>query len=77
MANLVHNETVKLRASFLNSCGVASFVGGALIPWIVPIGGSSAPLDSWALYGLSAGGGIGFGFLFHALALAQLRRLRE
>ena len=77
MANLVHNETVKLRASFLNSCGVASFVAGALIPWIVPLNWSAAPLGSWAVYLLGAGGGLGFGFLFHALALAQIRRLRE
>jgi hypothetical protein len=34
MANLVHNEQVKLGATFMNNISVAAFVAGILIPGI-------------------------------------------
>jgi len=32
MANLIHNERVKLIATFCNNAGIASFAAGVLIP---------------------------------------------
>jgi hypothetical protein len=36
MSNLVHNERIKARVSFLNNLGVAAIVTGVIGPLIIP-----------------------------------------
>jgi hypothetical protein len=36
MSNLVHNERIKARVSFLNNLGVAAVVTGVIGPLIIP-----------------------------------------
>ena len=74
MANstLVHNETVKLRATFFNNVAAGTFVAAFLIPGLSHMSGASR---SWAIfYGSS---GVIICVALHLFARWILRGLRQ
>ena len=43
LANTIHNERIKLLASFVNGCGIAVFAVGGLAPVFSSLYGTSGP----------------------------------
>jgi hypothetical protein len=72
MANLVHNERVKLVATLSNNISVASLVGGVALPaWSKPMTGGF--VDNF----LFLMGGVMLCMVFHYYGSWHLRWLRE
>ena len=76
MANLVHNERVKLRATLFNTAAGACIALGVLAPIVAGFYGlGTRPPLFWLLIGaivwLTAAGAL------HAAAVRSLRRLRD
>jgi hypothetical protein len=71
MAHLIHNEQVKLMATFLNNCSVAVVAGGMLVPALI---GRDFNLAEFAF---SAIVGCVVGLIFHMGAFRHLYKLKE
>ena len=76
---LVHNERTKLRATLLNTVGIAMIVIGALTPVAAALYGSAEFARSLPSYFLIVGpiGWILFGLGLHFVADRILGRLQE
>ncbi|MDF3153253.1 hypothetical protein P3C58_14850 [Mesorhizobium sp. XAP10] len=73
MSNLVHNEQVKLGATFFNNLGVAAFATGAIIPIVSLTALGKSDLATW----LPFAGGAGIGVFFHYMGHRALRELKD
>ncbi|MEI8714773.1 hypothetical protein [Mesorhizobium sp. ISC11] len=67
MSNLIHNEQVKLSATFFNSLGVVCFATGVIIPTITVIFSPTKPVFLTYLYAMS------FAFLLAAISHGAAR----
>src|SRR4051812_23898735 len=72
---LVHNERLKVRASFWNSLGIASMIAAGLVP-TVPVAVATANVDWWLklLFSMTA---LIFGLGFRGVAAWILGGLKE
>ena len=74
--NLVHNESVKLLATTLNSVAVASIVTGVVAPTAGFVYGLGQPVQTWRV-GAAVLAWLAVGMGLHLIAQRILRRLRE
>jgi hypothetical protein len=72
MSNLVHNERIKLRATYLNNFAVALVIGAFLIPAL----SFSQLVPMWKIL-TTIGIGAVTSFVIHLLAIYVLKDLRE
>lgn len=78
--HLIHNEKIKLKATWGNNVSVGLALGGFLLPWLKF---SDWPSDAWSWSApvsasvLSILVAWGLSMLFHFLARRHLNRLRE
>jgi len=80
MSNLVHNERVKMMASFYNNLAVGSIISGAIAPMISGAVRGNGSLSTFAIVLLSSVSilsGFGFGHLFLSYGHQTLNNLRE
>ena len=71
MSNLVHNERLKLRATFFSNLGIAAFIACFITPGFFEFAETRTERLIMALLGLFFCG------IFHALATHKLDGLRE
>ena len=71
MGNLVHNERLKLRATFLSNLGIAAFIACFVTPGFFEFAETRIERLIMALIGL------GFCGILHVLATNKLNALRE
>jgi hypothetical protein len=71
MSYIVHNEKLKLRATFLNNLGIAAFIACFITPRFFEFVDTRIERLIMAIIGLIVCG------LFHALATSRLSGLRE
>jgi hypothetical protein len=71
MSNLVHNERVKLRATFLSNLGIAAFIACFITPGFFEFAETRIERLAMALIGLVFCG------ILHVLATSKLNELRE
>jgi hypothetical protein len=71
MSNVVHNERVKLRATFLSNLGIAAFIAYFITPGFFEFAETRIERLAMALIGLVFGG------ILHVLAASKLNGLRE
>ncbi len=71
MSDLVHNERLKLRATFLSNLGIAAFIACFVTPGFFEFAETRIKRLVMALIGLPFCG------VLHALASNKLRGLRE
>jgi hypothetical protein len=71
MSNLVHNERLKLRATFLTNLGIAAFIACFVTPGFFEFAETRIERLMMAAIGLIFCG------LLHALAIKKLSGLRE
>ena len=71
MSNLVHNERLKLRATFLSNFGIAAFIACFVTPGFFAFAETRIERLIMALIGLIFCG------IFHVLATTKLNGLRE
>ena len=71
MSNVVHNERLKLRATFLSNFGIAAFIACLITPGFFEFAETRIERLIMALIGLIFCG------LFHVLATNKLNGLRE
>ena len=71
MGNLVHNERLKLRATFLGNLGIAAFIACFVTPGFFEFAETRIERLIMALIGL------GFCGILHVLATNKLNALRE
>jgi hypothetical protein len=71
MSNLVHNERLKLRATFLSNLGIAAFIACFITPGFFEFAETRIERLLMALIGLIFCG------IFHILASHKLDGLRE
>jgi predicted membrane channel-forming protein YqfA (hemolysin III family) len=77
MSNLVHNEKVKLFATFFNNLAIAIFIASALAPLFqIVYAGHGREIPNWTVIGIIAAGGIA-AIAFHCIARYQLNDLKE
>lgn len=77
MSNLVHNEKVKLIATFFNNFGIATFVASALAPLFqILYAGQAEAMPKW-LVATIIGVGMVAGVMFHFIGAHQLNQLKE
>ena len=77
MSNLVHNEKMKLTATFCNNCGVAAFAAGAIIP-VVSLNHLRPPLmESVLIYVLGSVVALILGLFCHWLDMRYLEKLKD
>ncbi len=70
--SVVHNERVKLTATFLNGLGIAAFAVGGLAPSLAAVNAGSGPTFFTAIVGVVC---IGLAFALHLAARRILGRL--
>jgi hypothetical protein len=71
MSNVVHNERVKLRATFLSNLGIAAFIACFITPGFFEFAETRIEHLAMALIGLAFCG------ILHVLATSKLNGLRE
>jgi hypothetical protein len=71
MSNVVHNERVKLRATFLSNLGIAAFIACFITPGFFEFAETRIERLAMALIGLVFCG------ILHVLATSKLNELRE
>ena len=71
MSNVVHNERLKLRATFLSNFGIAAFIACLITPGFFEFAETRIERFIMALIGLIFCG------LFHVLATNKLNGLKE
>ena len=71
MSNVVHNERVKLRATFLSNLGIAAFIACFVTPGFFEFAETRIERLAMALIGLVFCG------ILHVLATSKLNELRE
>ena len=71
MSNLVHNERVRLRATFLSNLGVAAFIACFITPGFFEFAETRIERLAMALIGVIFCG------ILHLLATNKLKELRE
>jgi hypothetical protein len=71
MSNVVHNERVKLRATFLSNLGIAAFIACFITPGFFEFAETRIERLAMALIGLV------FCVILHFLATSKLNGLRE
>jgi len=71
MSNLVHNERIKLRATFLSNLGIAAFIACFITPGFFEFAETRIERFIMALIGLAFCG------ILHGLATNKLNGLRE
>jgi hypothetical protein len=71
MSNVVHNERVKLRATFLSNLGIAAFIARFVTPGFFEFAETRIERLAMALIGLVFCG------ILHVLATSKLNGLRE
>ena len=74
LANLVHNERIKLMAGALDKTGIAIGVAGAITPLINAVGAGQLPTVRGSIAGLVL---LIVGTGLHILGLGVLGRLRD
>jgi hypothetical protein len=75
MSNLVHNERMKLMATFFNNIAVASLVTGFVVPLINLVTAPGSIPRS--IYEISVSAGIALSMLFVGCARGILGNLKE
>lgn len=73
VSNLVHNEQVKLGATFFNNLGVAAFATGALIPVVNLSTIGKSNVETFVPFAIGAG----IGILLRTMAYRALGALKE
>jgi predicted membrane channel-forming protein YqfA (hemolysin III family) len=77
MSNLVHNEKVKLFATFFNNLAIAVFIASVLAPLFqIVYAGHGREIPDSTVIGIIAAGGVAAIF-FHFIARYQLNDLKE
>jgi hypothetical protein len=71
MSNLVHNERLKLRATFLSNLGIAAFIACFVTPGFFEFAETRIERLVMALAGLAFCG------VLHGFAISRLNGLRE
>jgi hypothetical protein len=71
MSNVVHNERLKLRATFLSNLGIAAFIACFITPGFFEFAETRIERLTMALLGLIFCG------ILHVLATNKLKGLRE
>jgi cytochrome b subunit of formate dehydrogenase len=71
----VHNEIQKLRANFLNGCGIAAGATGVIIPFLQQL--HSQDNWQWIPFAVYGSIGIAIALLCHSLARIYIFKIRE
>jgi hypothetical protein len=74
-SKVVHNEIQKLRANFLNGCGIAAVAAGLILPAIKQI--QSPDWLGWIPVAIFGAVCLCFGLLCHAVARIYIFRIKE